>query len=388
MILNTKRDAFTFKRDGMHPLAIVVGRCRQFRRFIGLAFIMVVIPAWANASQLAIRAALPQRLHLCGEAVPVQSMDVRERFEKEMLLTLWDQPQVLLWLKRSSRYLPYIAQELNAHHLPDDLKYLAVAESALRPHAGSPKGALGFWQLMPETARKYGLRVNEFVDERRNIHLSTPAAIRYLQTLHKQFTSWTLVLAAYNMGEEGLSAEILEQETNDYYQLYLSLETQRFIFRIIAIKLILSEPEAYGFSLPDENRYGPLVFDTVELDCFQEIPIRLVAGAANTLFKVIKDLNPHIRGHYLQPGRQQIHLPQGHASGFKSRFEELVTQYSQLRQKRIYIVREGDSLSTIAEKFEVPLQAILIWNRLDLNSAIHPGDRLVIYPRPNRQVEP
>lgn len=353
---------------------------------MGLAYMFVSLPALAADIQLVDKLNLPAQFKLCGESVPVQFQEVRERFEKEMLLTLWDKPQVLLWLKRASRYLPFIARELNAQKMPDDLKYLAVAESALRPHAGSSKGAVGFWQLMPETARKYGLTVNEHIDERRNLYLSTPAAMRYLKFLHDKFSSWTMALAAYNMGESGLTAEILEQETKDYYQIYLPLETQRFIFRIIAIKLILADPDKYGFSLAQEELYGPLVYDTVSLDCFQEVPIRLVAGAADTYFKVIKDLNPHIRGHYIQPGRYQINLPQGSAADFRNRFDHLVSQHNQLRQKRIYVVRNGDSLSTIADKFEVPLQAILIWNRLNLNSPIHPGDRLVIYPRKIQQV--
>ena len=127
--------------------------------------------------------------------------------------------------------------------LPDDIKYIAVAESALRPHAGSSKGAMGFWQFMADTGRKYGLTINAYVDERRNIFASTAAAIRYLNELHQKFGSWELAAAAYNMGEEGLQAEILEQDTNNYYQLYLPLETQRYIFRILSVKLILLKPD-------------------------------------------------------------------------------------------------------------------------------------------------
>ncbi len=320
-------------------------------------------------------------LEFCGEAVPLDLPQVRERFEKEMLLTLWDRPQVLLWIKRASRYMPVITQQLNARGMPEDLKYLAVAESALRPHAGSSKGAVGFWQLMPETARKYGLTVNEFVDQRRNIFLSTPAALAYLTILHEKFSSWTMAVAAYNMGEEGLTAEVLEQNTKDYYNLYLSLETQRFVLRVLAVKLILDNPQKYGFRLRPQETYPPLVFDTVQLDCFQELPIRLIAEASGTYFKTIKDLNPQLRGHYVQAGHHQISVPQGSASGFQKRFDALVSRFQTTRQKRIYIVRNGDSLSAIAEKFEVPLGAILIWNRLNLSRPIHPGDRLVVYPR-------
>ena len=338
------------------------------------------LPAQSREVSLLEAVRMQEPLTFCGEPVPLRLPHVRERFEKAMLLALNDRAQVLLWLKRAPRYLPLIAETLQEKGMPADLKYLAVAESALRPHAGSVKGAMGFWQLMPETARKNGLRVDEFVDERRNIYLSTPAALRWLQALHAQFSSWTLAAAAYNMGEEGLTAEILEQNTRDYYNLYLPLETQQFIFRILAVKLILNDPQRYGFDAQSQDKYQPLMFETVKVDCFHETPIRIVAQAAGTYFKVIKDLNPHIRGYYLQSGHHQVNLPQGSKDGFAARFKELVAKNRDERQTRIYVVREGDSLSEIAERFDVPLAALLIWNRIGLNQSIHPGDRLVIYP--------
>jgi hypothetical protein len=317
----------------------------------------------------------------CGEPVPLTIPDVAERYEKEMLLTLWDRPQVLLWIKRSKRYLPLIAKALKARGMPGDLKYLAVAESALRPHAGSSKGAVGFWQLMPETARRYGLTVDQFVDERRSIHLSTPAALTYLQDLFDRFDSWTMAVAAYNMGEEGLTAEAIEQNTRNYYRLYLPLETQRFIFRVLAVKQVLGRPETFGFSVDDSDRYAALSFKALELDCFEGLPIRLVAEAAGTDFKTVKDLNPHIRGHYLQAGHHRIHLPPDTPNDFRKRLDERIARHDHSRSERIYVIREGDTLSGIAERFGVPLAALIIWNRIDLQRTIHPGDRLIIHER-------
>ena len=313
-------------------------------------------------------------------------MDVKERFEKEMLLSLDDRPQVLLWLKRSTRYLPIVVNHLRDRNMPEDLKFLAIVESALRPHAGSSKGAIGFWQLLPETARKYGLDVDEYVDERRDIVLSTQAALNYLQDLHQRFSSWALTLAAYNMGEEGLTAEILEQNCRDYYQLYLPLETQRFVLRMLAVKLIMNDPGRYGLQLKTEDYYPPLDSRVVAVDCFQETPIRLVAQATETTFKVVKDLNPKLRGHYLQTGRHQLNLPRKMPSGFPDRLRTLSAEYAEMLQHRVYIVQSGDSLSTIAEKFNVPLAAILIWNRIDMQKTIYPGQRLVIYPRPSEEI--
>ena len=180
-------------------------------------------------------------LTFCMERVPLEIRDVRERLEKDLMLSLWDRPQVILWLKRSHRYLPHIEQTLKEGGLPDDLKYVAIAESALRPHVGSRKGAMGFWQFMVGTGRKYGLVINRRIDERRNIFASTKAVVQYFKDLYDDFGSWTLAVAAFNMGEDGLMAEILEQGINDYYKLYLSLETQRYLFRILSIKMIFTD---------------------------------------------------------------------------------------------------------------------------------------------------
>lgn len=334
--------------------------------------------AWAETPSLNDAAAIPLGMTFCNEPVPSENQDIGERYEKEMLLTLWDRPQVILWLKRSPRYLTYIADQLRARNLPDDLKYVAIAESALRPHAGSSKGAVGFWQMLAQTGRTYGLEIDEFIDGRREIKASTAAALDYLEALNKKFASWTLAVAAYNMGEEGLEAEIIEQNTNDYYRLYLPLETQRFILRILAIKQIYNDPMAYGFEIPDKDTYPPLRYEEVSIDCLQETPIRIVAEAAGTYFKQIKDLNPHLRGHYLQAGHHRLNLPEGSRKGFVARFTGLVSKYNELRKQRIYIVQPGDSLSSIADRFNVPLAALLIWNRVDLKHPIHPGDRLVI----------
>ena len=318
-------------------------------------------------------------LDFCGEAVELDNREVRERLEKEMLLTLWDRPQVVLWIKRSARYMPIIEKMLRDQNMPQDLKFVAIIESALRPHAGSKKGAIGFWQFIESTGREYGLIINSEKDERRNIFRSTEAAIAYFKQLYEILGSWTLAAAAYNMGEQGLQSEILAQKSNSYYNLYLPLETQRYVFRIISAKIILSEPDIYGFHFAKDDLYPPLQFDRIKVAAFQETPISIVAQAANTSFKVIKDLNPEIRGHYLAPGSHWILTPKGSAIGFEAQFKTLISQWVAVNRERIYIVKEGDNLSNIAERFKVPLPALIIWNRLAKKKHIHPGDRLVIY---------
>jgi len=318
-------------------------------------------------------------LEFCGEAVPLDNQEVRERLEKEMLITLGDRPQAILWLKRSKRYLPIIEKMLAKHGIPEDIKYVAIAESALRPHAGSPAGAIGFWQFMRSTAQRYGLEINSELDERRNIFKSTQAAVDYFTDLYADLGSWTLAAAAFNMGEEGLKSEILLQKNRNFYQLYLPLETQRYIFRIIAAKLIISDPAKYGFHLTAGDLYPPLEFERVEVVCPQRTPITIVAKAAGTYFKKIKDLNPDIRGYFLPEGIHIVLVPEGSAEGFHARFEKELETWENESGRLVHVVQPGDNLSTIADFYRIPLPALLKWNGLNPHKHIHPGDELIIY---------
>jgi membrane-bound lytic murein transglycosylase D len=182
------------------------------------------------------------------------------------------------------------------------------------------------------------------------------------------------------MGEEGLKTEMLLQNTNNYYYLYLPMETQQYIFRAISAKEILSNPEKYGFKLSKEDIYPPPQFDRVELVCDQETPVYIVAEAARTYFKVIKDLNPEIRGHYLAKGKYDIMVPRGAAPGFQARYEGFVKKWLAERKEHIYVVKKGENLSSIASDFDVPLPALLIWNNLGSKKQVKPGDRLLIFP--------
>ncbi len=369
-------------------------RDNMFRaiQLVGMIVFIVLLAiggVWAQSSDGITAAVLPELiesvrvkgpLDFCGEPVPLERQGVRERLEKELLLTLWDRPQVILWLKRWTRYMPHIEKMLAAAKLPADLRYLVIIESAMRAHAGSPKGAVGFWQFTRATGRTYGLQVDGRKDERRNLFHSTRAAIEYLKVLHEDLGSWALAAAAYNMGEEGLKAEILAQETGDYYSLYLYLETQRYLFRAIAAKMIITNPAKYGFKVTDADLYPLLEFDPVEVDFNQDVGIQVLARAAETDFKTIKDLNPEIRGHYLAPGKHRVFIPKGRIEIFNRQFPELLKQWLVRHSSMVYIVKKGDNLTAISERYNVPLPALFIWNRLKINQHIHPGDRLVIYP--------
>ncbi len=350
---------------------------------------LTVTPAWCDlphmidppsSSSMIALIKMTGPLDFCGEPVPLDNPEVRERLEKEFLVSLWNRPQVILWMKRSGRYMPYIEEMLKQNNMPMDLKYMAVIESSLTFHMSSSKGAKGSWQFMEGTGKKYGLKIDSDVDERRNFFSSTRAAINYLKTLHDKFGSWTLAAAAYNMGEEGLKAEMLLQNTNNYYYLYLPMETQQYILRAISAKEILSNPERYGFKLSKEDIYPPPQFDRIELVCDQETPIYLVAQAAGTYFKVIKDLNPEIKGHYLAKGKYDILVPRGAAPGFQARYDGLLKKWLAERDKHVYVVKKGENLSSIAAHFSVPLPALLIWNHLGSKKQVKPGDRLLIFP--------
>jgi membrane-bound lytic murein transglycosylase D len=183
------------------------------------------------------------------------------------------------------------------------------------------------------------------------------------------------------MGENGIMKEVFAQGSKDYYRLYLPIETQQFLLRIISIKLIFAKPEKYGYRLAEEDYYPRLSYDTVEFKCTRETPIQIIAEAANADFKDIKYLNPEIRGHHLASGKHRLLIPKGAAEGFETRYKRLEKEFITTDNKTVYVVQKGDNLSSIAEKFDVPLAALLIWNRLDLRHPIHPGDRITIYPK-------
>jgi membrane-bound lytic murein transglycosylase D len=318
-------------------------------------------------------------LTFCNEPVPLSETDIKERLEREMLLALDNNDDVILWLKRANRFFPYIEKVLKEKSLPDDLKYIAIAESALKPHATSNKGAAGYWQFIESTGIKYGMEVSNDIDERRNIISSTEAAANYFKDLYALFGSWTLAAAAYNMGEEGLKTELLMQKVNNYYQLYLNQETQRYIFRILAAKIIMSNPEKYGYHLASEDLYTAEQFDLLEITVSEAVPLYIIAQAAETYFKVIKDINPHLKSYYLPVGKYKLMIPRGAAMGFAERFENIRSQWLTEKKERIYIVKKGDNLSSVAARFNVPVKAIMIWNGVTNDKKIVPGDKLIIF---------
>jgi LysM repeat protein len=277
--------------------------------------------------------------------------------------------------------------------MPDDLKYLAVAESSLLPYARSTSGALGHWQFISETGQKKGLRKDQSVDERMAPERSTGAAILYLTQLKEMFGSWTLAMAAYNCGENRVQKEIAEQKVSDYYRLNLPTETERYVFRIAAIKIILENPRRYGYLLPDDQLYRPLKFDTVTVSISSSVHITDLAQAIGADFKVIKELNPEWLGYYLPTGQYSLKVPAGSGRNALAALAQLnngalatvrpnhnsrpasVNNSSQ----GVYVVQQGDTLSRISNLTGVPVERIKALNGIP-DAHIEVGQKLKLTP--------
>lgn len=192
-----------------------------------------------------------------GEALPMDNFDVRERLDRELAVNSYWQSSTMQNLKLSARYFPIFERIFAEEGIPDDFKYLAVAESSLR-HPTSSAGAKGMWQFMKGTAADYGLEVNSEVDERMHVEKVTRAACKYLHGRHERLGNWTLAAAAYNAGQRRITSEMESQRATSYYDLNLNAETGRYVFRVVAIKEIMKNPEKHGFYLSSDEYYTPL----------------------------------------------------------------------------------------------------------------------------------
>ncbi len=325
---------------------------------------------------------LPERLSLFNEPVPLNNPSVREMLEREFTIAVWDHAQVILWLKRAGRYFPVIEKKLAENGMPDDLKYVAVAESSLLTYGRSHKGALGPWQFIRNTARRNGLQSNRLVDERLHFDRATDSALVYLKKLHDLFGSWTLAVAAYNCGEARIGKEIKHQKVRDYYRLNLPLETERYVFRIAAAKIIMENPERYGYRIDPSRLYRPVPCDTIETAIRAPVHITDLAARLNTDFKVIREMNPHITGYYLPRGKHILHVPHGSGPDARAAIAALAAKARKAeaaRKKDVYVVRAGDTLSHIALKNRTSVKTLQDLNGLE-STVIYTGQKLRLRP--------
>lgn len=235
----------------------------------------------------------PVQIDFAGENTPLNISDVKERFDRELLVNANLDASTLLIIKRANRAFPVIEPILKQYGVPDDFKYLAVIESGL-VNVVSPAGAKGVWQFMPATAKEKGMEVNDIVDERYDLQKSTEAACKYLLDAKNKFGSWTLAAASYNGGVTGVNKQIEMQKVSNYYDLLLTEETSRYVFRILALKEIMKNPQLYGFNVTPQELYGSIPTRKVEVDTTID-DLAAFALAQGINYKILKIHNPWLR---------------------------------------------------------------------------------------------
>ena len=240
---------------------------------------------------------VPENLDFAGEPVPLEDPDVYERMDRELLVNTYWQSNALLLIKRANKFFPIIEPVLEEEGIPDDFKYLAVIESGLT-QAVSPAKAVGFWQILEGTGKEYGLEINSNVDERYNIEKSTRVAADYLKKAKARFGSWTLAAASYNAGQYGVDKQLDRQKVDEYYELLLGEETGRYVFRILALKEIMNNPEKYGFDYEEEDLYAPIQLNKIKVDTAVE-NFPNFAREFGINYKTLKIHNPWLRDDHL-----------------------------------------------------------------------------------------
>jgi membrane-bound lytic murein transglycosylase D len=257
---------------------------------------------------------LPSKMQFVGESVPMKDPEIREQFDRELLVNTYWQSQTLLFHKRAARYFPVIEPILKKNGVPNDFKYLALIESGLT-NIVSPAGATGFWQIMSATGKQYGLEINKEVDERYHLEKATQTACDYLKEAYGELGSWTLAAASYNMGISGIKKQMERQQADNYYGLTLNSETARYIFRIMAVKEIMENPLEYGFHFRTQDLYAPIPTYTVEVDTAVS-NFSAFAAELGINYRILKFHNPWLRYDYLpnRTGKKyQIAIPKnGH----------------------------------------------------------------------------
>jgi len=249
---------------------------------------------------------LPAQISFAGETAPLERWDVKEKFDREFLLNYYSQGTVIYLLKLANRNFPIISARLKANGVPDDFKYLCIAESNMQSWAVSKAGAVGYWQFLGGTGPGYGLEISSEVDQRQDLEKATDAACKYFKQSYEKFGNWTAAAASYNCGQGGYNSQVSFQHTTNYYDLQLPEETNKYIFRILTFKYLLENAGDLGFVLKDDEKYQPVSTRTVTVT--QSIP-DLAQFAANngTTYKVIRVLNPWIRGRALNVSKGKIY---------------------------------------------------------------------------------
>jgi membrane-bound lytic murein transglycosylase D len=259
---------------------------------------------------------IPDSVTFAGERMPLENFDTRESLERELIISAYRHSSTILIIKRAHRYLPEIESILRENQIPDDFKYLAAAESEYS-NMVSPAGATGFWQILASTGKEAGMEINNVVDERYDVAKSTRFACEYFQKSYDKYGNWTLAAASYNGGRSALDEQIKIQKEDDYYNLLLTEETARYIFRAVAYKLIINDPSGYGFDIDSTDLYTPLKYYEVKVDT-AITDFSAFARSYGTNYKLLKFLNPWLRKPFLTPRSGKEYLIKIPADGMRS----------------------------------------------------------------------
>jgi membrane-bound lytic murein transglycosylase D len=308
--------------------------------------------------------------------IPIVINDKVEQFIQFFQTTIRD--KFITWLARSEKYIPFMKSVLKEYGLPEDLVYLSLIESGFDPYAYSRAKAVGLWQFISPTGKRYGLRVNWWVDERRDPEKSTIAAAKYLKDLYEMFACWYLAAAGYNAGEYKIINAIKRYRTDDFWKLtkhqYLKRETKDYVPLMIAAALVAKDPEKYGFI--DVEYQEPLRYEKVKVPELTDLSI--IARACETSLEEIKDLNPELRRGVTPPNETEyeIKIPFGGKDLFLENFEAL--QPLKKFQFKTHLVKKGESLKGIVKHYRVDFEPLLEINHLDKTSRISKGETLLI----------
>lgn len=333
---------------------------------------------------------LPKSLSFAGERIPLEQFDVRERLDRELTVNTYWQSNTLLLHKRANRFFPVIVPILRKHGIPEDFKYLALAESGFQ-NVKSPAGAAGFWQILEPTGKMLGLEINDDIDERYNLEKSTEAACKYIKDAYSRLGSWSLVAGSYNMGLAGIQNQIRTQKVNNYYDLMLNDETFRYLFRVLALKEVISNPTKYGYRFKKTDLYKPFQYKVLAIDS----SISDIAGFANsqkTNYKLFKIANPWLKGNSFANSKGKTYffkildgnfdgIEDGQAVkpadtiGVVSPIGQEINKAPETPNKdesaeiksTIHVVKSGESILSIAKKYGIKASELKEKNNLKKN---------------------
>ncbi|KAA6352202.1 Membrane-bound lytic murein transglycosylase D [termite gut metagenome] len=250
---------------------------------------------------------VPEKAEFAGQTIDLSRYDLRERMDRELMAFTYMHSSTMLMIKRANRYFPVVESILKENGVPDDFKYLMAIESNLNIEAYSPVGAVGLWQFMPTTGKEYGLEINKNIDERYNIVKATRAACKYFKDSYTKYGDWLAVAAAYNGGQARITAELQRQKANTAVDLRLVEETSRYIFRLMAVKLVFSDPKSFGFLIKKEHLYPPISYEEVKVN--ESIAdLADFAKIKSITYAQLKDANPWLRDFSLENKSQRTYI--------------------------------------------------------------------------------